>query len=91
MEIKVKKGDHVILSKIDDHVFNGNHPNAIYVGYVQHGRLIEDVTVGQRCNVIGKHWNDYLSTSKVVEIIDEETFKTENSTYKIILDENNQV
>lgn len=90
MEIKVKKGDHVILSKIDDHVFNGNHPNAIYVGYIQHGRLIEDVTVGQRCNVV-KFISDYLSTSKVVEIIDEETFKTENSTYKIILDEDNQV
>jgi len=83
MEIKAKEGNWVTLYKVSDDVFGGNHPNGIYANYVQRGTLVKDVTIGERCNVVGKHYNDYLSTSKVTEIIDEITFKTENSTYTI--------
>lgn len=77
----MKKGDYVKIVKISDDVFNGNHPNYINTGYEQIGEVQKDITIGERFNVIGK--NDYLSTSIVTAIIDDETFKTMNSTYKV--------
>lgn len=85
----VKKGDRVILTKLSDDFFEGNHPNGIYVGLSQIGELIEDITFGERVLVRGKRYDDYLHTSKVVDIIDDTTFKTTYSTYKIELYENN--
>lgn len=83
MEIKVKKGQGVKLYKLSDDVFEGFHPNLIDEGYTQVGILTEDVEIGKRCNVQGRTFHDWLTTSTVTNIIDEETFKTKNSTYKI--------
>lgn len=88
MKIKVKANDLVLLTKLSDDKFEGFHPNDIFAGYFQVGVLKKDIIVGERCLVVGKHFSDYLNTSKVTEIIDEETFKTENSTYQIIPYEN---
>lgn len=80
----MKKGDIVQLVKMSDNVFGGIHPKGIDVGYTQIGELIEDVKVGEMCTVINRRrFNDYLSTSIVTEIISENVFKTENSTYTI--------
>lgn len=81
----MKKGDIVMLTKLSDDKFGGIHPNFIDAGYVQIGKLVDDVEVGKRCNVVNeRRLHDWLSTSKVTEIIDEQIFKTENSTYKIV-------
>lgn len=85
----VKKGDWVILTKLSDDYFDGMHPNGIYAGYYQVGELLENITIGERALVQGKRMDDRLHTSKVVDIIDDTTFKTTYSTYKIELYENN--
>lgn len=83
----MKKGDYVKIVKLTDDVFGGNHPNYINEGYTQIGEVQKDITIGERFNVVGI--NNYLSTSMVTAIIDDETFKTMNSTYKVFkLDEN---
>ena len=87
--MNVKQGDRVIVQKINDLIFNGLHPNGINVGYTQIGELREDVTIGQRCVIVGNRLGDYLSTSKVTEIVDDDTFRTENSIYKIYKHEDN--
>lgn len=82
--MKINKGEWVKLQKVSDEVFNGRHPHYIYEGYTQYGTLENEVTVGERCYVVNPcRYNDYLSTSKVTEIIDDNTFRTENSIYKI--------
>jgi len=77
----MKKGTVVTLTKQSDDVFKGLHPGGIYEGYSKTGTLEEDLKVGERCTV--NDYKSYLSTSVVTEIIDENTFKTKNSTYKI--------
>lgn len=79
--MKAKKGDQVVLIKISDDKFNGNHPNGIIEGYTRVGKLINDVVIGDQILVVNN--TRYLRTSEVTEIIDDITFKTENSTYKI--------
>lgn len=79
--MKAKKGDQVVLIKISDDKFNGNHPNGIIEGYTTVGKLINDVVIGDQILVVNNI--RYLRTSEVTEIIDDITFKTENSTYKI--------
>ena len=79
--MKAKKGDRVVLTKISDDKFNGNHPNGIIEGYTRVGKLINDVVIGDQILVVNN--TRYLRTSEVTEIIDDITFKTENSTYKI--------
>lgn len=79
----MKKDDIVVIIKLSDDVFNGFHPNGIDKGYTKVGKLYEDLQVGKRCIVINDKFGSYLSTSTVVEIVDEHTFKTENSTYSI--------
>lgn len=70
------------LIKQDDHKFDGNHPNGIYTGYTAKGIISTEPTIGERCNV------GTLSTSPVTEILKDDgktcTFKTLNSTYKLI-------
>lgn len=86
----VKQGELTIIRKVSDDKFEGQHPNGINEGYTTFGYLLKDITVGERCIVYFTN-TQYLNTSKVTEIIDENTFKTENSTYKIqpfILDDN---
>ena len=79
--MKAKKGDRVVLTKISDDKFDGNHPNGIIEGYTRVGKLINDVIIGDQVLVVNN--THYLRTSEVTEIIDDITFKTENSTYKI--------
>lgn len=87
-DTKVNKGDWVILEKISDDKFNGVHLNGIDKGYIQIGELMTDINIGERVTVLGKRMHDYLNTSNVIEIIDDNIFKTENSTYKIEIYEN---
>jgi hypothetical protein len=65
------------LTKISDNAFDGKHPNKINVGYVKEGIVFQEPLVGQSC-CIGS-----LCTSEVTEVIDENNFKTLNSTYRI--------
>jgi hypothetical protein len=67
----------VKIEKIADNVFDGHHPAGVYVGTVKEGALLEMPTIGNNFWV-GASWR----TSPVVEIIDETTFKTKNSTYR---------
>lgn len=87
--MKLKKGDSVILTKITDDKFNGEHPNGIIAGYTRSGILQHDIEVGMAVLVIGPA--RYLCTSDVTEIIDDNTFKTRNSTYNIDLYEDNSI
>ena len=73
---------------MSDDVFNGNHPNNINEGYYEIGILDKDITVGERC-IVRDHFR-YLHTSVITEILDENTFKTRNSTYRIEKLDNNQ-
>lgn len=81
----MKKGDKVIITKLSDDVFNGNHPNMINEGYQKIGVIDELPEIGKRFLLKGLHLGSYLHTSVITEIIDENTFKTENSTYKLDL------
>lgn len=82
--------DYTII-KIKDDVFNGNHPNGIDEGHTMFFENKPKVVVGRRYLV--ENGKNYLLTSTVTEIIletEKETiFKTANSTYKIITNENN--
>ena len=80
-----KSGDIVRLIKLSDEMFNGHHPNAIYNGHTVTGQLTDDITIGEPAYldaVTGDSFG-WFHTSKVTEIIDDETFKTKNSTYHI--------
>lgn len=81
MEIKFKKGDTVKIEKITDEQFEGSHPNGINVGYYKVGTLNENVTVGERCIV--QDSIRFLQTSTVIEILSDDTFRTNNSIYKL--------
>ena len=85
--MKIKKGDFVYLKKIEDTRFNGNHPNGIDVGYDRFGILSTDIEVGKKVHV--ENASRYLTTSFVTEIIDDNTFRTENSIYFITKDYEN--
>ncbi len=67
----------ITLTKIKDTRFSGNHPNGINKGYIKTGNMINEPKVGERFVV------DSLRTSTVTRIIDETTFETLNSIYKI--------
>lgn len=64
------------LTKISDDKFNGEHPNEINEGYTTIGEELLPLKVGESY-ICGD-----LQTSTVTEIIDDQTFKTRNSTYK---------
>tara|TARA_R110000803_G_scaffold78744_8_gene144003 strand:- start:451 stop:696 length:246 start_codon:yes stop_codon:yes gene_type:complete len=66
-----------VCTKLSDDNFEGNHPNGVVEGCTTRGFLYRTPEVGQRA-IIGS-----LRTSIVTEIVDETTFKTENSTYKL--------
>lgn len=67
----------VRLIKIEDNTFKGKHPKNILVGFIAEGMLLQEPLVGYSCCV-----NDFC-TSRVEEIIDDNTFRTLNSVYKI--------
>lgn len=83
-EMKVKKNDWVYLEKLSDDRFEGKHPNGYPIGYVRVGELCSDIEVGEMCELYGKRLWDYFHTSEIIKILDDYTFKTKNSTYKII-------
>lgn len=68
---------NIKITKISDDKFEGKHPNGINEGWVSEGQEEREPTVGERYHGGG------LLTSTVTEIVDENTFKTLNSTYKI--------
>jgi len=68
----------VKLTKVDDHAFNGKHPNNVNVGFQITGEELSPVAIGERYYV-----GYSFSTSAVKEIINETTFKSTYSTYKI--------
>lgn len=77
IKIKAKKGNKCRLEKLEDLRFNGNHPNGIDKGYITDGILYENIETGKKV-FLGR-----LVTSTVMKIINENTFQTKNSTYKI--------
>ena len=83
----MKKGDYVKLQKISDDRFDGRHPNFIDVGHTVYGRVLEDLEVAKRFRLVDVKGdsNCYFYTSNVLKIIDENTFITLNSTYKVSL------
>jgi hypothetical protein len=64
------------LEKIEE-LPNARHPGNIEVGYVKEGEMIDYPKVG-RAFWVGYGWR----TSTVTEIVDKNTFKTLNSTYR---------
>ena len=82
---KMKKGDLVKLQKISDDEFEGKHPNQIYRNHTVYGEIYKDLEVGAPLylNGVTGDSHGFFYTSTVKEIIDENTFKTKNSTYRI--------
>lgn len=81
----MKKGDLVKLQKLSDDKFNGKHPNEIYKNHTVYGEIYNGLEVGNSLQLTGVTGDSrgFFYTSTVKEIIDENTFKTKNSTYKI--------
>jgi hypothetical protein len=75
--VDLKPAKKVRITKVSDDVFGGAHPNGITEGYVREGILWQAPEIGVSCMV-----GDFY-TSVITEIVDETTFKTRNSTYKI--------
>ncbi len=69
----------VRLIKLSDDHFNGVHPNGIDAGHVAMGFISKGPVVGERFYI-----GFEFSTSVVQKIINEDTFKTLYSTYRII-------
>ena len=67
----------ITLTKLKDTRFSGNHPNGINKGYTYTGNMHDKPVVGKSFQV------GSLATSTVTRIIDETTFETLNSIYKI--------
>ena len=81
----MKIGDKVKVVKMSDDKFNGNHPNGIESGHVVYGEIVRPVEVGSflyLLKVTGSS-HGFFHTSEITKIIDENHFKTRNSTYKI--------
>ena len=81
----MKKGQRIILRKESDDKFDGKHPNGIKEGFELEGDLLFDVVVGEcleMIHLVHPNWG-WFHTSTVRKIIDENTIKTSNSTYKI--------
>lgn len=79
-------GDQISLVKISDDKFDGKHPNSINEGFVITGELIRSLKVGEGLQMYcdpNKDDYDWFGTSVVMEIINENTFRTLNSTYHI--------
>jgi hypothetical protein len=77
VQLNVSKLKKVKLTKVSDDKFFGNHPNRINEGFTITGVMFQSPIVGQSCVV------NSIMTSVVTEVIDENNFKTMNSTYKI--------
>lgn len=85
LEIDLSSIRYGTIIKESDDKFNGNHPNGIHKGYMQKGDFLKVPTINEYF-YIGS-----LRTSPVTEIISETNkemiFKTVNSTYKLIIED----
>ena len=84
----VEIGSYIILEKIKDKRFNGNHPNFINPGSREIRGLVRILPeVGKQFFLFDGLIEDrFTSWTSVVEKWDNETIETENSIYKIIFD-----
>lgn len=71
------------LTKVSDDKFKGSHPNKINKDYSITGYFEKSPIIGESFRIIGKGLRNSLITSVVIEIVNEETFRTLNSTYKL--------
>jgi len=74
-------GQKIRLVKLTDDKFNGQHPNGINEGAERIGFPSDELEVGKRFYI--STMTNWFMTSRVTEIVDERTFKTDNSTYSI--------
>lgn len=74
MKVKLMK-----LKELDDALV----PNNIIEGYTTEGTLLNEPVVGE-CVYISRSVSSMFRSSTVQEIIDQDTFKTFNSIYRII-------
>ena len=81
----MKKGDFVKVVKLSDDKYDWFHPNGVFRGYTVYGE-IENPPIEGEALLIVKAKGDahgWFHTSVITEIVDENTFKTLNSTYHI--------
>lgn len=75
------------LTKVEDRVFNGTHPNDINVGSEVVGSFLGEPQEGYSFCFYNVTGDGMRATSKVVEVIDEEgenkKIVTKNSIYKL--------
>lgn len=73
------------LTKLSDDKFNGNHPNFILEGMFWIGHINSKPKVGERFHFGTEKdsFKNHLFTSTVIEIVNDNIFKTRNSTYKL--------
>lgn len=62
-EVIENVGRNVIIEKVEDTKFNGEHPNGINVGYVLEGYMFEEPEVGKPVGVIGSHLRDIVTST----------------------------
>lgn len=81
----MERGTKIRLYKISDDVFEGKHPNDIGAGFEIIGHVVTPLEVGGALFIdhCTHRMYEWFHTSTITEIIDEQTFKTLNSTYKI--------
>lgn len=63
--------------------WDGPHPNGIEAGYTMEGYEYAPPRVGERYKVRYKNKMSSFWTSRVVELLDDELIRTENSLYQI--------
>lgn len=83
----MKIGDYIILKKIKDKVYEGNHPNFINVGSTEIRGVVEKLPViGEQFELFDKHRPGVVFswTSKVLSW-DDKKIETKNSIYEIKL------
>jgi hypothetical protein len=86
------KDKYLILTKISDDKFNGNHPNGINIGSTEvQGFNYDGIRLGEKLYLY--QWREVPPTAwtSTVESFNEENMilKTKNSTYKITIKDEN--
>lgn len=74
------------LVKLKDEKFNGLHPNGIFEGDTRIGHISKKPIVGERYH-FGTgldHPKNHLWTSTVIELLNDNKFRTRNSIYELI-------
>ena len=83
------KGKYVILQKIADNRFNGEHPNGVYVGNILEGYALYEAMIGEQLYLYPYHLpkmdnHPKAWTSKILSFKDN-IITTENSTYEVVI------